>query len=274
MAHFTNTAADDIDYDEDVLYDVSDSSLWDLSADVGTECDRDLWFDLNANDSYTAYDCNKTDKCTERPSDSENTLSHSAGLTSGSECMLVSDRLQRNMSKNAILARENREKKKRYIHGLEKAVHDLSVKNKKLVHGCTTMRSTIAGLRREVNYLRGVIQNQSQLARLLKHVSVAGPTQHLQVNADHSVCDDESETRKASGSNNCQSFSASREPSESMLLELMPVAANKSLLTEHDYAQSARQNRNMSRHQFGVCLHVANDVTSLQLCAECSENAQ
>jgi len=275
MAHMMSTAVDNIfDDDMDLLCDVADSSLWELQANVGELCDFSDWLDVPEDESVIA----ETDEYTEQRSVADKTVAKSVGLTFRNQGTSENNGLQRNMSKNAILARENREKKKRYIHGLERTVHDLSVKNKNLVHTCRAMRSTITGLRREVNYLRGVIENQSELARLLKHIPVAHPTRQLQDNADLSVCDDESKTIIAPSCNDQPSFSSSLKSSESIHTELMSVSDCDSLLTEHDYARSERQNKNkrnnLSHHQFGVCLHVANQATSLQLCAVCNENAQ
>lgn len=90
---------------------------------------------------------------------------------------------------------------------------------------------------------------------------------------------DESETVIASSRDDPTSFSSSLKSSESVHADLMSVEDCESLLAEHDYAQSKKQNKRSLSHdrqnnQFGICLHVANQVTSLQLCALCSENAQ
>lgn len=269
--HLCDTAVGDIIGDMDFLRDL-DSSLCDLPC-----CDFDVWSDVAEDDSLIAGIHNETDEYPERRQVSDNAIGKSAEPTLGNRGASVSDGLRRHMSKNAILARENREKKKRYICGLEKTVRDFSLKNKKLVRGCATMRNTIADLRREVNYLRGVIENQSELSRLLKHIPTAHTTCQLQANANLLLCSDESETGNASACNNDQPLSASSlDSSELICTESVPTADYESLLIEHDYARSERQNKSnvLSRRQFGVCLHVANQVTSLQLCASCNENAQ
>ena len=271
-ARLCDTAVDDLIGDPDLLCDVADSSMWDVTSDVDGP---PVLLDLPDDDSFTAEIINDTDKYAERQKASDNTVALSAGLTFDGRCASASDSLRRNMSKNAMLARQNREKKKRYICGLEKTVRDLSVKNKKLVHGCTAMHNTIANLRREVNYLRGVIENQSELARLLKHIPVAGPTQQLQENANLSLFDDESRKKNASVCIDHPASLSTLNSSELIHTKLMPTADCQSLLTEHDYARSDGQGkRNSSPRQFGVCLHVAKQVTSLQLCASCNENAQ
>jgi len=277
MANFMSSAIDDIfDNDTDLFCNVADSSLWDLSANVGESFDFSNWLDASDGDSVTTDVHNEIGEYTEHHNISDKTVSKNTGLTIGNKGALANDGLRRNMSKNAILARENREKKKRYILELERTVRDLSVKNKKLAHTCRTMDGTIACLRSEVSYLRGVIENQSELARLLKHIPVARPKQQLQESADLLVCDNELERVNASSFSDRPSFSASLKSSELVHTELMSVADCASLLTEHDYARSEKPKKpnNLLRHQFGVCLHVANQVTSLQLCALCNENAQ
>jgi len=280
MAHFLNTtsseicdtAADDVICHADLLSDVTDSSLWDL---LPESCDLNEWLDVSEDDSVVADIHTETDKYSGRHRVSYNTIVE-AELTIENQRASISDGLRRNLSKNAILARENREKKKRYICGLEKAVHDLSQKNKKLVHGCSAMRNTIADLRREVNYLRGVIENQSELSQLLKHVPLRNPVSQVQVNTNLLLCDDGSEMRSVSSCHD-QMLSSPSVACESVHTLLMPKATYESLLTEHDYARPAWQskwNNSSSRRQFGVCLHVADQAASLQLCATCNENAQ
>jgi len=277
MDHFLTTTVDDITDDPDLLHDVMDSSLWDIPSHVEASRDFNDFLDLLHGDSVTADIHNDTAEYSELQQASDNSIPLSAArLTFDSRGASVTNGLRRNMSKNAILARENREKKKQYIRGLEKTVRDISVKNKKLEHGCTAMRKTIASLHQEVNYLRGVIENQSELARLLKHIPVADPTRQLQVNTNHSLLSDKSEEKNTLVCINQAASASSLNSSDLKHAESMPTADCQSLLTEHDYARSERQNKrnNSSRQHFGVCLHVANQVTSLQLCAHCNENAQ
>jgi len=280
MANFVNAArlydsdVDDVVGDVDLFCDLADSPLSDLPANAGEFSDLNAWLNVSEDDSVIADAYNEIDEYRKRFNVSDDTIPVNAGLSFEHPVVPVRDSLRRNMSKNAVLARENREKKKRYISGLEKSVHDLSVKNKKLVQGCAAMHNTIASLRREVNYLRGVIENQSQLARLLKHIPTADHTCQLPENSSLFV--DESEIGNATSLNEQPLSASSLNSSELLHTELMPTADCESLLIEHDYARSERRNKwnNSSHRQFGVCLHVANQSTSLQLCASCNENAQ
>ncbi|KAK3754454.1 hypothetical protein RRG08_021041 [Elysia crispata] len=74
-------------------------------------------------------------------------------------------------SKNAIAARDNRLKKKKYIADLENTVLQLKSENDELVKEAVIRRKSVAILQQEVRYLKGVIANQSTLSALLKSVS-------------------------------------------------------------------------------------------------------
>ena len=79
------------------------------------------------------------------------------------------------MSKNAVAARENRLRKKRYISDLEQTVSSLSSENVNLKKQVTSMQQTVGDLKTEVKYLRSVLANQSTLSALLKNIpSVPG----------------------------------------------------------------------------------------------------
>ena len=79
------------------------------------------------------------------------------------------------MSKNAVAARENRQRKKQHITVLEESVEKLSAENNMLKTNVSEMSNTIDSLRTEVDYLRSVLANQSTLSALLRKIpSVSG----------------------------------------------------------------------------------------------------
>jgi len=267
-ACLSDTAIDDMITDPDLLCDID----LPLCHHVDELRNADDLLDYIADDSLTAGSHNDTD---ERQKASDETIAISAARAFDSRGAPTRVGLQQNMSKNAISAREHREKKKRYICGLENTVRDLSAKNKKLVHDSISMRNMISKLHQEVNYLRGVIENQSELSRLLKRIPLVDPAHQLQENANLFLFGDESQERNASFCTDQRASASSLNSSELPRTELVPTADYQNFLTEHDYAKSFRQNKpNISSSgHFGVCLHVANRVTSLQLCASCNENA-
>lgn len=73
-------------------------------------------------------------------------------------------------SRNALMARENRLKKKMYIQNLEKDVSLLKSDNKKMVGIVEKQSCLINELKKEVKYLKSVLANSSDLSRLIKNI--------------------------------------------------------------------------------------------------------
>ncbi|KAL1516158.1 hypothetical protein ABEB36_000077 [Hypothenemus hampei] len=74
-------------------------------------------------------------------------------------------------SKNALMARENRLKKKIYITSLESQVTSLKVENKKMSQTIDSQTNTINQLKREVRYLKSIIANSDGIGKLLKAIN-------------------------------------------------------------------------------------------------------
>ena len=140
-------------------------------------------------------------------------------------------------SKSAIAARENRERKKRYVAGLESTVHRLKFDNKKLSSNCNTLAKEADSLRNEVKYLRNVLANQSALSSLLNNIpNVAGL----------SFVGGKITNEVASGKRK----SSSEEP----------IAPKLARLSKQKAIQST-----------GICLHVSGSRVSMELCAACND---
>ncbi|ESO09873.1 hypothetical protein HELRODRAFT_167691 [Helobdella robusta] len=150
------------------------------------------------------------------------------------------------MSKNAILARENRSKKKKFIEGLTYTVNDLKNENKILRQKCFKSDAIIFSLRKEINYLKNVITNQSTLSTLLRHIPGL-----LQENFNDSVKDDVIDIENV-------------DDSESNSSEILLNAS----------MQGRQTQGTTSDMSCGVCLHVANNVVQLELCSACNTEAQ
>ena len=73
--------------------------------------------------------------------------------------------------KNAIAARENRQKKKKYVEGLENDVKKLQEENRTLKTRNERMTTMIRKLSDEVKYLRSVLANESTISLLIKSVA-------------------------------------------------------------------------------------------------------
>lgn len=71
-------------------------------------------------------------------------------------------------NRNALMARENRRKKKELMEQLEREVMELREKSKKLHKSLFKQSVTIKNLRQENKYLQSVIGNQTEIVKLLK----------------------------------------------------------------------------------------------------------
>lgn len=70
-------------------------------------------------------------------------------------------------NRNALLARENRKRKKEMMDSLEKTVSDLQVQNKKLLKMMKFKDSRTLKLEQEVRYLKSVIANRTEIMSVL-----------------------------------------------------------------------------------------------------------
>lgn len=77
------------------------------------------------------------------------------------------------MSKNAVLARENRRKKKEYVTSLEQQIRELDADKTTLQSKLTNAECQVTDLQQEVEYLKSVIANETTIGSLLKHIPSA-----------------------------------------------------------------------------------------------------
>lgn len=110
-------------------------------------------------------------------------------------------------SKNAVLARKNRLKKKYFVESLQKDVARLSEENAKLKQTLEGQSSLVCSLRKEVFYLKGVLANNKEISILLKSLRNSGlPVtsslrKHCQRNQINSIADHNYVCSTRSGSN-------------------------------------------------------------------------
>jgi ATF/CREB family transcription factor len=71
-------------------------------------------------------------------------------------------------NRNALLARENRKRKKEMMDSLESTVHDLQMQNKKLLKMMKLKDESTLKLTQEVRYLKSVIANRTEIVSVLK----------------------------------------------------------------------------------------------------------
>jgi hypothetical protein len=77
-------------------------------------------------------------------------------------------------SKNAVMARMNRLKKKSFMESLQSDVARLSDENIKLKQTLEGQSSLVCSLRKEVHYLKGVLANNKEISMLLKSIQNTG----------------------------------------------------------------------------------------------------
>lgn len=77
-------------------------------------------------------------------------------------------------SRNAVMARMNRLKKKKFLESLERDVARLSDENAKLKQTLEGQSSLVCSLRKEVNYLKGVLANNKEISMLIKSIHNTG----------------------------------------------------------------------------------------------------
>ena len=145
----------------------------------------------------------------------------------------LSDKQWERNRKNAIAAKQNREKKKLYMSSLENEAATLKAEMTVLKQQNKDLESCNSRLEKEVSYLRAVLANQSTLSSLLAKI----PT--------------------TEGVHLTSSFNRGKRDVRSGDDDLCASLNKKRVKFDEQMAA-------------GVCLHVANDRVSLEFCAECS----
>lgn len=154
--------------------------------------------------------------------------------------------------RNAIAARENRQKKKKYVEGLENDVAKLKEENKTLKTRNESMTTMIRKLSDEVKYLRSVLANESTISLLLKSVaSTPGISLSSSVIQSSGIEGNEKENKEG---------------------EKQYVTRSKKRRSD-DCLESTPSKRTRSTSSGGVCLHVNHGKVSLELCAKCERKA-
>lgn len=155
-------------------------------------------------------------------------------------------------------AKQQRERKKKYVQELEDTIETLKRDKAKLEQASTQLNDRIGGLHDEIRYLKGVIQNQSELARIMKSVAnTPGISISCSVLQDGDVSDGKANKRKVNDH--------AEDSSEKVCN--MQNKRNKKRKMEESSGDK------VSSFDVGVCVHVQNGKVSLEFCAECSKKA-
>ena len=172
------------------------------------------------------------------------------GRTNVFEKIAVEDSSERCNNRNAIMARLNRQRKKRYVGNLESEVSTLRKQNTSLLAENSDLKVSISKCREELTYLRHVLENQSMLSSVIKAVScVPGVNLRGVVKASDKV--DKSEN-KASGKGRFGNIAKQEGLNEGNGI--------------HQGESSSAQKSNGS----GVCLHIQKENVSIEFCHHCN----
>ena len=157
-------------------------------------------------------------------------------------------------NRNAIMARLNRQRKKRYVSNLESEVSSLRKQNTSLLSENRNLKGEISSCKEELAYLKSVLANQSMLSSVIKAVSSVPGVNVSGVVPSNKTSDkdtaDVAEIPKMSG----VSQKSKKRRNQSSLQE--------SAETGHGSSSNA-----------GICLHVSQQNVSIEFCQYCSKHA-
>ena len=166
-------------------------------------------------------------------------------------------------SKNAIAARENREKKKMYIQGLEDKVARLETENKRIKSANDVKDKSIESLTQEVSYLRGILSNVDEISALINSVRRTPGIQTVSTSLGSNL--------RRNGNNGRRGNNNNHMDNENVRPPLSSSTSSISLSGKQAFNPSASSSSSTSS---GVCLHVLNGNVSLEFCAQCSRSAK
>ncbi len=206
------------------------------------------------------------------------------------------------LSKNALLARENRLKKKRYINGLEENLSAAKKENQYLVDKLKEKDSTIDELQKEILYFKSILANVQEISGLIKTIkqdssipmstSLRPTTYPLKRRAavELSVIEGskkikmERTSESSSGTStihdedDCYDWMPSSPMCPTQLdaesLDVLSNFSEEDINLFGDDTLLPEMTRQAVPLPAGVCLHVFNKQMSLEFCVTCATRAQ
>lgn len=212
-------------------------------------------------------------------------------------------------SKNALLARENRLRKKMYLAQLESNVESLRSDNKKLSAFVNNQSDLIAELKKEVKYLKSVIVNSKDISRLIRNINQSSGMsvsssldENLSLNNVYIPKPKHPVSRKVAhpwdeNALNACNLTPNSSPDQGLCEDfdneffnlnldfdlgipesdlLTDISFNKKEIAkpfeEHNYTLTNKTELE-TLDDVGVCLHVSKHHVSLEFCSSCSEKA-
>ncbi|CAG9815736.1 unnamed protein product [Phaedon cochleariae] len=214
-------------------------------------------------------------------------------------------------SKNALMARENRLKKKLYVMKLEKEVSSLKVENKSITSVIHRQSQLLTDLKKEVKYLRSVIANSKDIGNLIKSINrstgmsvsssvdeslslknVCVSKHDIVLRKSTDLWDDENDCPVSPSLKSSPLINSDMLLNEDMGVDFFndfdvpdssPISVNEQItnlkqlnaLEEHNYTAVDHDGGPdvFEPDDVGVCLHVSKHKVSLEFCTVCSEKA-
>ena len=162
--------------------------------------------------------------------------------------------LKTTIKTQAEKAKEQRQRKKKFVQELQDTIEELKQEKAGLQQVNTQLNDKIGSLQEEISYLKGVIANQSELAKILRTVAnIPGISINCSV-----LKNDQGEM----GKNNKR--------------KCVP-AGKKGVNLSDENTKKRRMDievNNELENNAGVCVHVQSGKVSLEFCPECSKKAK
>ena len=181
--------------------------------------------------------------------------------------MIAIDEEEKNR-KNAIAARENRQKKKRYVESIEKQNEELKRENEILKAKDKYNSKTVEKLENEISYLRNVIANQTTLSALLKSVV---STPGISFTSSFAPQEPAHESTPTKYDNDADDDDKTDDGDDDTRRYKTRGSKKRKLDAQTATPPSTKKQRVDVKG--GICLHVNQDKVSLEFCQECSIKA-
>lgn len=202
-------------------------------------------------------------------------------------------------NRNALLARENRKRKKEIMANLEKDVIFNKEQNKKLHKIIKTQDSQMKKMKKEINYLKSVLKNQTEIVSILKSLNAKNDimennrvlTESPKSSSDTLSCntsdDGSKQTKDPFLASYIDDYFLTDFEAENIATEWDEILKSP-LISENDFSDiqttgsSPFSEHNYSHYKLnqfdesgipGVCLHINSGRVSLEYCSVCHHNA-
>lgn len=234
---------------------------------------RDIDLDSILNSDLNANALKQTEKTTKPSQPSTSKINNKAS----SKCDGLSE--EEKSKKNAIAARENRIKKKKYIEGIEGELQQLRKENEVLKTKEKRHDQVVDKLKEEISYLKNVLANQSTLSTLVNRlVTTPGlsfnltPEEPTPSNTDKHHDDNDYADDDEVDVEIQESQSTKGNVPDSNQTRYQTRGTKRKATTPQTASTSINQKKLRRNVKGGVCLHLGQDMVSLTFCSHCSNN--